>query len=164
VTVTATPRTFGSLFKRMEFDRVGRLDAAVIETARKGAQRLVRQVLPKYLGKMRRATTVHVHQAPGANHGRARVLCNISVNVPYAKAIEMGTRPFTPPIAPLHAWVMVKLGIPDPEARSVAYAVRHKIQIEGITAQWNVRDFLPELRAMLGPFLRAAYQGRGKAR
>jgi hypothetical protein len=163
MTITTTQREYGSLLKRNEYAKIGRLDAATIEAARRGAQTLARKALPKFTGRMRRATTVRVYQRPGANKGRSAVLCEITVNVPYAKAIELGTRPFTPPIAPLIAWVEGKLGIPQPEATRVAYAIRHKIQTEGITAQFNVRDFLPELRRMLDPFLRAAYRGAGGA-
>lgn len=158
---TTDARVFGSLFKRMEMERVGRLDQGVIDAARRGAQKLARQVLPKGVtGNMRRATTVRIYQRPGASKTRASVVCAIVVNVPYAKAIEMGTRPFTPPIAPLVAWVRFKFGLYGRDAVRAAYAVRAKIQREGITAQWNIRDFLPELRAMLEPALRAAYVQR----
>jgi hypothetical protein len=161
VTISTDQRMFGSVFKRTEMKAVGMLDQGVIDAARRGATKLARQVMPKGVtGNMRRATTVRIYQKPGASKTRASVVCAIVVNVPYAKAIEMGTRPFTPPIAPLIAWVRFKFGLYGRDAVSAAYAVRAKIQLEGITPQWNVRDFLPELRAMLEPALRAAYVKR----
>ena len=51
----------------------------------------------------------------------------VGVNVSYAKALQEGTRGFTPPLTPLLNWAERKLN-----DREAGYAVRKKIQKEGI--------------------------------
>lgn len=49
----------------------------------------------------------------------------------YAESVELGTRPHFPPIEPLIDWVVLKLGVPEKEARSVAFLVARKISRVG---------------------------------
>lgn len=65
----------------------------------------------------------------------------VGTNLVYAEAIEFGTPPFYPPIAPLKIWSRRKLG-----DESAAYAVQQKIAKEGITPQPYFRPGMEELR------------------
>ena len=57
---------------------------------------------------------------------------------PHAPIIELGARPFTPPITPLLAWAKRVLKDPSqppdysPEVRKLAWGVRRKIQVAGM--------------------------------
>lgn len=46
---------------------------------------------------------------------------------PYGEAIELGTKPHFPPVAPILFWVENKLGLSGKEALSAAYAIVRKI-------------------------------------
>lgn len=157
MTINATPKTYPAVVRRLELRRLGRLNQGVIAAAERGARTVIRRALPKYLGAMRRSVTVTIRNRAVA-HGRSDVVCEIVVDVPYARSIEYGTRPFTPPIAPLHQWAIVKLGLPDREALRAAYAIRTTFSIHGMTPRYYVRDAKPELAALLDPFLRQAYE------
>jgi len=56
----------------------------------------------------------------------------VGVSAPHAKWVEYGTRPFTPPLAPLGTWAMVKLGLDYEEAYAVAVSIQEKFTREGI--------------------------------
>lgn len=56
----------------------------------------------------------------------------VGVSAPHAKWIEYGTRPFTPPLAPLGSWAMFKLGLDYEEAYAVAVGIQEKFSREGI--------------------------------
>lgn len=45
--------------------------------------------------------------------------------------VELGTRPHFPPLQPLQDWVHVKLGLPEKEARGVAYRIARSIAARG---------------------------------
>lgn len=50
----------------------------------------------------------------------------------YAAPVEYGSSPHLPPIAALHSWVQVKLGVTDQaQARSIAFAVARTIARRG---------------------------------
>lgn len=46
---------------------------------------------------------------------------------PYAVFVEYGTEPHRPPIKPLIEWAMMKFGLSEKDAKSVAYRVANKI-------------------------------------
>jgi hypothetical protein len=52
-------------------------------------------------------------------------------SAPHAPPTEYGSRPHYPPIKPLIGWARRKLGLSDKNAKSVAYAIQHKIAKEG---------------------------------
>lgn len=56
----------------------------------------------------------------------------VAVTAPHAVFMEYGTRPFTPPLAPLVAWVERKGMANGPDAIRVARAIQRKIAREGI--------------------------------
>jgi hypothetical protein len=74
---------------------------------------------------------------------------------PYASEVEDGTRPYTPPIAPLLAWAKRRLsgsqaaetGQPEtsytPEVWAFAKAVQHKIAKVGITPKHIMENSIP---------------------
>lgn len=49
----------------------------------------------------------------------------------YGEAVEMGTKPHFPPIAPIEFWVEKKLGITGKSARSVAFCIARAISKRG---------------------------------
>jgi hypothetical protein len=49
--------------------------------------------------------------------------------------VRGGTRPHFPPPSALYDWVMVKLGIPMPAARGVAFVIARKISQVGTKPQ-----------------------------
>jgi len=73
----------------------------------------------------------------------------IQNNVPYAGAVEFGSEPHMPPIAPLKQWARRVLGLTDDEAREAAWAIAKSIEDEGTEAQPHIRPALDELRSEL---------------
>jgi hypothetical protein len=59
------------------------------------------------------------------------VIGTVFSSSPYAEAVELGTKPHFPPIAPLVDWVIQKLGVPEKDARGVAFLVARKISRVG---------------------------------
>jgi len=55
----------------------------------------------------------------------------ISTPAKYGEAVEMGTRPHFPPVAPILFWVTKQLGLQGKEAISVAHAIVRKIGKKG---------------------------------
>jgi hypothetical protein len=55
----------------------------------------------------------------------------IGTSLPYAPAVELGTRPHMPPITPLIDWVQAVLGLDGDEAKSVAMRIAWKIKAKG---------------------------------
>ena len=53
----------------------------------------------------------------------------------YGGAVRGGTRPHFPPPSALYDWVMVKLGVPMPAARGVAFMIARKISEVGTKPQ-----------------------------
>lgn len=53
-------------------------------------------------------------------------------DAPHFPFIEYGTRAHFPPLAPLVVWATRKFGVPEDEARAIAWAVAIKISKEGI--------------------------------
>jgi hypothetical protein len=49
----------------------------------------------------------------------------------YAEPVEYGTKPHFPPLEPLQYWVEKKLGLPEKEAKGVAFLIARKISVEG---------------------------------
>lgn len=68
-----------------------------------------------------------------------------------AAAVELGTRPHMPPVAPIARWVQEKLGVPADRAHGVAFAVARKISRVGTKAQ---RPFERTLRRQMGALTR----------
>ena len=107
----------------------GDLHQAAVTASRKAAERLRGMVVDEISenkpfpvvdrGTMRQS--VGVVNMPNGGY--------VTMGAPYSGLMEGGTRPFTPPIAPLIAWATRK-GHPDPVG--FAYAVQHSIKLKGI--------------------------------
>jgi hypothetical protein len=107
----------------------GDLHQAAVTASRKAAERLRGMVVEEISenkpfpvvdrGTMRQS--VGVVNMPNGGY--------VTMGAPYSGLMEGGTRPFTPPIAPLIAWATRK-GHPDPVG--FAYAVQHSIKLKGI--------------------------------
>lgn len=120
---------------------------SVVEAAMKG-ERVIRAHVPVDTGELRRETQT---VTTGAQRG---LVAAIIEDTPYAAAQEAGTRPFTPPIAPLYAWVVRQgglLGVSGDEdaALALAYAIQRSIAKRGLRARWHTRDAQPELGVIL---------------
>lgn len=55
----------------------------------------------------------------------------VGTSAAYAVPVELGTKPHFPPITPLIDWVIAKLGVPEKEAKGVAFLVARKIARRG---------------------------------
>mgnify|MGYP001773459965 CR=1 FL=1 len=69
---------------------------------------------------------------------------DLIVNVPYASAIEGGTKPHTPPFEHIHKWVVVKKKEVGDEAVKAAWRIIKTISKRGIRGREYVRDALEE--------------------
>lgn len=80
-----------------------------------------------------------------------QVVGTVATTVEYAESVELGSKPHFPPLAPLVDWVIAKLGVPQVEARSIAYLVARKISKSGTKAQLFVKGAFeantPQVRA-----------------
>lgn len=64
----------------------------------------------------------------------------VTVDAPYAGAVEWGTRPHWPPIQPLIDWILLKGFAKAPsEARGMAYAVARAISLRGTAPRHYMR-------------------------
>lgn len=91
------------------------------------------------------------------------VIGMVSSPMNYAEPVELGTRPHFPPIEPLIDWVIQKLGVPEKEARGVAFLVARKISKKGTDAQLVFTRALVQQAAALDAIFTAAC-GRISAR
>lgn len=71
----------------------------------------------------------------------------VSTPLPHGIVIELGRRPGKrmPPIAPIQLWAQRMLGIPEDEAKSVAFAIARKISIKGFEGKHMFGKSLQEL-------------------
>lgn len=71
---------------------------------------------------------------------------------PYSLAVELGSRPHFPPIAPILAWVIFKgfAGIGTQTPESIAYAIAHKISVEGTKPTFFMRGTIPATLRFVG--------------
>lgn len=153
---------------RRDLERlVGRVDKAIAETAKGGAE-IVRENAPEAFGELR--------------DGIEATATSIRSTAPHAAAVEVGSRPHMPPFAPILAWVrpLRRAGgrhveapcatevagrirergdgasTPVDAAERVAWAVCHKIAREGTKPTWYVRDSLPDVFTLLDENMRNA--------
>lgn len=59
------------------------------------------------------------------------ILGVVGTALPYAIPVELGTKPHFPPVLSLVDWVIAKLGVPESEAKGVAFLVARKIARTG---------------------------------
>ncbi|MHC1726501.1 MAG: hypothetical protein AB9866_10905 [Syntrophobacteraceae bacterium] len=75
----------------------------------------------------------------------------IGTPLEYGQVIELGRRPGQrmPPVAPIALWAVRKLGVPQADARSVAYVIARKIAIKGFPGKFMARNTLKELETWI---------------
>lgn len=76
----------------------------------------------------------------------------------YAEAVELGTRPHMPPLAPLTEWVRRKLGLRGDDALAVARAIQRKIRARGTTGAAMFEKALQATAPQLESIVAAAVQ------
>lgn len=72
--------------------------------------RVVKRDMPVDTGELKLGLEVHSFRRPGAAGGHDRSEVRLESNAPHAGVIELGARPFWPPIKPLFAWAQRKAG------------------------------------------------------
>jgi len=90
-------RELGALFARHQRERERRIGGAVTAAAKVGTT-VVKRRVPVAFGELRES--VHAEES---DRGVA-----IVVDAPHAAPVETGSRPHTPPLAPLVAWVKLR--------------------------------------------------------
>ena len=69
----------------------------------------------------------------------------VSTPNPYAIPVELGTKPHTPPLAPIQSWVEARLGIREEQAEAVAQRIVWKIKAKGTKGHFMFRNALERL-------------------
>ena len=106
----------------------GDLNTSAVRAFQKAGDHLEGQVVVQI-------STAEPHPAVDTGHMRQSVTkhnlpngCEVTVDAPYSASMEFGTRPFTPPLAPLLEWATRKVGARDayPLARGAQRAIAEK--------------------------------------
>ncbi len=137
MTIVCKPGEFSRIFVAREARRLTGVRRAVVLAAGRGVE-VVRDNEPVDLANMRKATEVWPGERPSE-------VARIVVDAPYAAAQEVGTRPFTPPIAPLVAWASRHGAADNDEAWAMAYGIQKAIATRGIRATWFASKSMPVL-------------------
>jgi hypothetical protein len=133
--VQTTPcRSFAELATRLSADMrrlEQRTNTGVRKAAREGRNHMARDTMPKAFGEL-----IDSLDVTDTQHGS-----RITSNAPYSAAVEVGSRPHTPPIEPLIAWVKLRgmQGL-QPQGR-----LR---QLAGTTTTSHARAVASQLRKM----------------
>ena len=115
-------------------------------------EREVREATPTAHGLLR-AGMFHTEQV-----SETGVIGVVGSPLNYAEPVELGTRPHFPPIAPLIDWVRVKLGVPEKEARGVAFLVARKIARSGTKGAFMFTKTLRAQEAAVQAIFHAALE------
>jgi hypothetical protein len=81
-------------------------------------------------------------------------------DLPYAAAMEFGTRPFFPPVDPIAEWVMRK-GISNDasEAKGIAFAIAKKFSKQGIKPRFFTKKAIAKFTPLLKKEVEHAIDG-----
>ena len=75
----------------------------------------------------------------------------IEVDAPHAAVVELGSRPFTPPLEPLIEWALRKgLAEDEEEAEDIAWGIRKRFQEEGYFPRYYFRKAMARTFAIIG--------------
>lgn len=114
---------------RRAFDRFPELARQELRMAMHAAtlylQREVVERTPAAEGTLRDSIHPFVQELPGG------MLGVVGTSLAYAEAVELGTKPHMPPIAPLEQWVRTKLGKSGKEGASIARSIQWHISHYG---------------------------------
>ena len=106
-----------------------------VETTLAHLQGEVQERTPTTQGTLRKSITSQVTELQGLGvEGR------VGSPLGYATAVELGTKPHMPPVAPLELWAQAKLGVRGKEARQAAWAIARKIARVGTEGAFMFRD------------------------
>ena len=95
---------FQKQFKKFQLKLKRDIVAAVHKTGRRG-EKVVAKNIPIAFGELERGLSTILEQAnPSQPYGKAE----IQVKAPHALAVEYGSRPHMPPLAPILAWVKLR--------------------------------------------------------
>lgn len=95
-------------------------------------------------------------QADTPTIGANTVEGTVGTPLVYAPAMELGTKPHKPPVAPLIPWVKQVLGLADKEAERAAEAISWKIARHGTQGAFMFQKALDANRQQLARILEAA--------
>lgn len=137
-----------------------RLERALIGAMRRSAHEGVRFVVQE-IDAADAVDTGGLRQSAGS-----RTLpkgAELSVDAPYAAAVEYGTRPHRPPIEPLAEWAMRKgIASTESEARGIAFAIASKIAKEGTKPTFFFRKAMTRLDPVVKREIRRALTANAK--
>lgn len=107
--------------------------AAGVEEALQLLEREVKENTPVGVHSLLRGSIAHRLRGEGVEIG-AGAVGEVFSPLNYAAAVELGTKPHFPPLAPLRDWVQRKLGVDASRSESVAFLVARKIAKRGTKA------------------------------
>lgn len=132
---TASLETFRRAFEqfpalaRIEFYRFAQGATALLQGE-------VVERTPAAEGVLRGSIIGGVQEIPGG------MLGFVGTAQPYAEAVELGTKPHMPPIAPLEQWVRTKIGLSGKRATAMARGIQWKIFHHGTKGAFMFREAL----------------------
>lgn len=128
-------------------------EAAIVRGLRSSALRLVGLTVEQ-ISEMGIVDTGEL--ASSVDYRRLSNGGRVAVDAPHAGIMEMGTRPFTPPIEPLKEWALRK-GLADNEkdAKAIAFAIRGAFQKHGIKPRHYMAEAIQKVIPIIGEEIRA---------
>lgn len=127
----------------------GKENAARLLAAAHAGAEIIARAAPVDRGTLK--SSVHVERLP---NGSPRIV----IDAPHAMEVELGSRPHTPPLAPLVEWVRrhrLAFGMradargQEADFIAIARAIQRKIARDGTKPTYFVRNALPRLVAAL---------------
>ncbi len=95
----------------------------------------VQERTPTTFGTLRASIIGDVRALPGLGFEGV-----VGSSLAYAVPVELGTKPHTPPIAPLVQWARQKLALRGAEAKRAAWGIARKIAARGTEGHFMFRD------------------------
>lgn len=112
------------------------------------AEQIVTEVLNKALdniNKFNAIATGRLYASGNIKHiNKGEYL--VYFDVPYARYVEFGTAPHTPPIIALWKWAQAKYGVSSEEAWSIAYKVQQAITESGTKPRPFLRRAIDDVK------------------
>jgi hypothetical protein len=117
----------------------------------------IKPLTPVYRARLRGSIASEVKQeGPGSIVGRVGSTLK---GEEYPAVMEFGRKPGKfPPIEPLMRWVHLVLGVPNEEARGVAYVVARKIARKGIKGHFFMKKGFEASKAQIADYFVKALQ------
>ena len=139
----------GALFARAPEITATELYVSVVE-ADLLVQGELQQSLPRGAGGMRGGGGLAGSVFTDEQKFDDNVVGLVATQLPYAEAVEVGTRPHMPPVQPIADWVAAKFGEQGPEGVRIAWAIAKTIAAKGTKPnpvwQRTAERMLPEIQ------------------